>query len=306
MRPKISVLLPVYNCCKHVAASINSILNQSFTDIELIIIDGGSTDCTLNVVRSFRDERIRVFTHTERMPLIESLNEGIHVANACLIARQDADDISQPQRLASQYERFCADKNLVVLGTACFCVDEAGRFIGKAFPKEKVVFTDFKRNNEIRHGSVMFRKDVILKEGLYDPLFREVEDYELWCRLSQKNYKIANLSEFLYTYRLHKSSLSERNYQESILWYCIVEEVYFGGLEKTRIDAAFSWDFGYLYNLLSPETRKEYHRHLIAHYMTSKKYLHELREFWSLTKIDPRESSSLLREIMLERARLTG
>jgi hypothetical protein len=188
-----------------------------------------------------------------------------------------------------------------VLGTAYFCIDEEGELIEKAFPKERVEFVDFRRDNPLCHGSVMFRKAVVLKEGLYDPLFRTVEDYELWCRLSYRNYKIANLSQFLYSLRFHRARVSERNYQESLLHHCLVEEVYFRGLNKMRIKRAGA-DLRYLYSLLSPKTRKEYHKHMIVNYMKSKKYPQELREFLRLTKLDHRESGELLCKIMLERA----
>jgi glycosyltransferase involved in cell wall biosynthesis len=303
MTLKISVVLPVYNCEKYVAASVQSILDQDLKDFELIIVDGGSSDATLSILRNFHDERIIIIEHKNKTPLVESLNEGIRVAKGLLIARQDSDDISHPKRLATQYATFCSDENLAALGTAYFCMDKEGKLVAKSFPKERITLADFKEGNQICHGSVMFRKDMVLNEGLYDPLFRSVEDYELWCRLSYKNYKIANLSEHLYYLRLHNQRISERNFKESILRHCLVEEVYFGGLEKTRIDASSSNDLKYLYTLLSSDYRKEYHRHMIANFMKSKKYTQELKEFMSLAKLYPNEAARLMRNIFLERTR---
>lgn len=292
MKSKISVLMPVYNSSNFVAKSIESILNQSFGNFELVIIDGGSTDNTLKIVYSFEDRRIRVVESKKRIPLIESLNHGIQISNGEFIARQDADDISNPQRLEKQYSTFCHDKNLAVLGSSYALIDENGTITSRQFMKKQIDCKDLEEHNQLCHGSVMFRKDVVLKEGLYDVLFPTCEDYELWCRIINKGYKIANLEECLYLLRIHDSSVSAKKWKTQILYTFIVREIYFGTLKKEDIKVSMFPVGGskQLYSMLSLPVKKAYHRDLAQRYIQLNQYTNALLELAKLIRLDPKEA----------------
>jgi len=294
MRPRISVVMPVYNCENYIANAIDSILNQSFQNFELIIIDGGSDDNTLRIIHGYKDKRIRIIEQGKKTPLIESLNQGIYEAKGNIIARQDADDLSHSQRLAKQYAMFCFYRDLAVLGTFYCTIDKDGRVLKKKFLKRHVTFADLKEGNQLCHGSIMFRKDIVLKEGLYDPLFQTCEDYELYCRLSLKGYKIANLNEFLYYLRLHESSVSTVKWQEQILYACLVKDIYFGNLKKETVKKLPIKDHKHLYSILSFEGKKDYHLSLALKYIKSKKYGKGLNEFLKIAKLNPKEANRLI------------
>ena len=100
--PKISVLMPVYNGDKYLKKSINSILRQTFDDFELIIINDGSTDLSLSIIKSYQDKRIKIINNSKNIGIAYSLNKGLNKANGDYIARQDQDDISHPERFMCQ------------------------------------------------------------------------------------------------------------------------------------------------------------------------------------------------------------
>ena len=114
--------------------------------------------------------RIGIVEHDESTGIVESLNEGIRVAEGDLIARQNADDISDPQRLAKQYSRFCRDENLAVLGTSYFVIDQNGKITDTKHLKEELAFTDFSKGNQLCHGSAMFKKRSGRERRLVQPL----------------------------------------------------------------------------------------------------------------------------------------
>jgi glycosyltransferase involved in cell wall biosynthesis len=294
VKPKISVLMPVYNCEKYIGESIRSILDQSFKDFELIVIDGGSTDNTVNIVQSYKNSRLRIATHKKRLGLTESRNEGLQMARGALIALQDADDVSDSQRLAKQYSQFMLDKDLAVLGTSYICIDEKGRAIKEKTVKENVTFDDLRLGMQMCNGSMMFKKSVVLKSGCYDPLFMQCEDYELLCRLSSKGHKIMSLNEPLYYLRVHEGSVSAVKWQEQVLYTCLVKDIYFGNLKKEIIKELPTRDHKHLYSILSPEAKKDYHLSLARKYIKSKQYINGITEFLKIPKLNPKEANRLI------------
>ncbi len=294
MKPQVSVLMPVYNCENYVAESVASILNQSFKNLELIVIDGGSTDLTLEVIKKFKDKRLRIIAHQKRFGLVESRNEGLSLARGNLIALQDADDISHRQRIAKQYAYFAADNDLAVLGTSYARIDPKRRIFSEVITHTQVSFMDFKKGMPMCNGSVMFRQNILLKEGFFDPLFRQCEDYEFYCRLGQKGYKIMNLKEPLYFLREHPDRLSVSKWQEQTLYLLLIRDLYFGDLEKRQIQAPEKIDLAYFYSLLSLETKRDYHTYAIVYYVKSRAYLRCIYELLRLTKLSPKWLAKLL------------
>jgi glycosyltransferase involved in cell wall biosynthesis len=212
--PKVSVILPVYNGEPHLKSAIKSILDQTLENFELIIIDDGSKDDSLKTMKSFDDPRIQIVSRPNK-GLPATLNEGIALAKGAYIARQDQDDLSMPDRLATEVAFLDARPEVGLVGSNYIIMDESGK------PQETTrVFThpdDLKVaewiSNQFGHGSVMMRKDVVDKVGGYDTTVGIVEDYDLFTRLA-KATRIANIRRPLYKWRRTPTGMSLSNVEE--------------------------------------------------------------------------------------------
>jgi glycosyltransferase involved in cell wall biosynthesis len=218
--PKVSVLLPALNGAEYIHDSISSLLKQTYKHFELIVIDGGSTDGTIEIVRSFHDERIKLVIK-EGLGLPASLNLGIELATGKYLARQDADDLSHPNRFQKQVEFLESNPDYGLLGTHAeiWLIDEPTErsLSHPAFNNQLQFLTLF--DAYFVHGSIMARTGLLRKLGGYttDPARQPPEDYELWSRVIRET-KVANISECLYVYREIPSSLSRNtNFRETLV-----------------------------------------------------------------------------------------
>lgn len=208
--PLVSVLLPVYNCERYLADAIDSILSQTFSDFEFIIIDDGSTDRSSEVMAGFGDLRIRIIQQENR-GLAATLNRGIGLATGKYIARQDQDDLSYPERLGQQVDFMEAHPDCVLLGTWAQIM-EIDRVVNR-FHRHPVDEAELRYlmlfNNPFVHSSVMLRRTTLAQVGGYttDPERQPPEDFELWSRLARAG-GIANLGEVLLAYREIPGSMS--------------------------------------------------------------------------------------------------
>lgn len=209
--PAISAVLPVYNGEPYVREAVESVLTQTFTDFELIIINDGSTDGSCAILREFaaNDSRI-VLVERSNDGLVSALNEGIARARGGFIARMDADDVAMPERFALQHGRMAGEPELGVLGSFIRIMDKAGSIIRLGdypmTPAETARFLE--RGCPVAHPTVMMRRDAALKAGGYRKAFSHCEDYDLWLRISELGYGIANLSQPLLNYRIHGANVS--------------------------------------------------------------------------------------------------
>lgn len=215
---QVSVILPVYNAELYIEEAVNSILAQTFTDFEFIIIDDGSTDNSLVILSKLSnfDARIRLVSR-ENKGLIATLNEAISLAKSNYIARMDADDVALPTRLAKQFDFLQANPNVAVLGTCYRYIDELGKLGSKrnTFTGHEDITASFYFGNPIAHPSVMVNYQLLGKDYCYLDEYKTIEDLELWTRLSVK-YQLANLPEVLLYYRVLGSSISGKNLQLQI------------------------------------------------------------------------------------------
>jgi len=209
--PAISVVLPVFNAEAYVREAVESILGESFTDFELIIINDGSTDGSGAILRELaaRDPRIDL-TERPNAGLVSALNDGIERAQASLIARMDADDVAMPERLALQYARMVASPRLAVLGSFIRLVDATGKVIRIAdYPVTEADTAHFLEFGcPLAHPTVMMRRDAVLAAGGYRRAFAHCEDYDLWFRISEGGFGIGNLPLPLLNYRIHGENVS--------------------------------------------------------------------------------------------------
>jgi glycosyltransferase involved in cell wall biosynthesis len=207
--PGITVLMPVYNGERHVRAAIDSILAQTYRDFEFVIVDDGSTDATHEVVSSYRDSRIRLVSMAGNSGLSTALNEGLRIAGHALVARQDADDIAEPNRLERQLAVMISRPELGLLGSQAVAISEDGAPTGtvrrSVTPAAIRWFSAF--DNPFIHTSVVFRADMVRALGGFNPAYDPFsQDYDLWCRLME-SHACANLPERLVRYRVNDSSI---------------------------------------------------------------------------------------------------
>jgi glycosyltransferase involved in cell wall biosynthesis len=207
--PAVSVLMPVYNTERFVAETTESVLAQTFGDFELIAIDDGSTDRSREILECFakRDPRVRVVSRPNR-GLVATLNEGLALAKAPLIARIDADDLCHPQRFEKQVQTLNEDGRLVAVGSCSAAIDEEGNALGDyptPLSHEDIEKQHLRGQSSIHHPSVMFRTEAVRRLGGYRELV-PCEDFDLWLRLGEIG-RLANRPENLITKRLFPGSI---------------------------------------------------------------------------------------------------
>jgi glycosyltransferase involved in cell wall biosynthesis len=209
--PLVSVIMPVYNGRRYVYEAVDSILAQTFSDFEFIIIDDGSTDGTSNILKHYaaKDQRIRLVSRPNQ-GVSRSLVEGLALAQAPLVARMDADDISLPTRFEKQVKFLQDNPDHVLIGCRCLLIDPDGYPICEkrdiALTHEQIDGLLMKMSWPLVHPAVMMRAEALKKIGGYDPRYRTNQDHDLFLRLAEVG-KLANYPEVLLEYRQHFKSV---------------------------------------------------------------------------------------------------
>lgn len=212
-KPRISVVMPVYNTERYLKEAIDSILEQTYTNFELIAINDGSKDGSAQIIDHYAkiDKRV-IAVHQENKGLVATLNRGIEMARGEFIARMDADDVSFPRRFEQQINVFDKNPDVVLVAGGFEIIDEEGEFMYR-----EVVPTsdrDIKRSmllrNPVAHGSVTFRKDACETVGCYSDAHGPTEDFELWSRLATIG-KFAALEETIFRWRINRKGISSNN-----------------------------------------------------------------------------------------------
>lgn len=215
--PLVSVVMSVFNGEQYVRSAIDSILSQTHSNLEFIIIDDGSSDATLSILKQYVDPRVRLISRPNR-GLANSLNEGIAIARGKYIARQDADDISKPERLSLQISYLERRHDIGLLGCNYSAIDNDDQPL---YSTESLTHPDdlklaeFVLLNQLCHGSVLFRRCVFDRVGPYDPTARFNEDFDLWIRFNRV-CGIANLAEPLYLWRRNPNGISLLHAEEQL------------------------------------------------------------------------------------------
>ena len=207
--PKVTVLMPVYNGQKYLRKAIDSILNQTFTDFEFLIINDGSTDNTEKIIKSYSDPRIRLINNKKNLGLVTSLNNGIDLAKGKYIARMDCDDISLPNRLKYQLKFMDNNPKIKISGTWAKTIGDKKKIPLKKYTKPKDIKANLLFETAFIHPTVIIKKIIIKKYNLYyDKHFQHSEDKELWERASNY-FPLANLNKILLLRRVHAKSISK-------------------------------------------------------------------------------------------------
>lgn len=235
--------MPIYNCELYINEAIDSILNQTFADFELLLIDDCSTDTTLGICKSYEDIRIVIIEKEQNSGYTDSLNYGLSIAKGEYIARMDGDDISLPTRFEKQITFLNQNHHVKLCGTAF-------QFIGRdKIVKHPTNHEEIKVklcfNTAFCHPSIMARKE-IFKLNLYDKNFEPAEDYDLWSRLVFQ-VNLANLPEVLLRYRVHEKQISNEKNAVQIFNSYLIRKRIFSKLLST--DVVESTDFRIFLNL---------------------------------------------------------
>lgn len=213
----ISVIMSVYNAEKYLAQSISSILNQTYKDFEFLIINDCSTDKSVKIIKEFLqdDNRIDLIDNRIRLGLTKNLNRAIDQSKGELIARMDADDISEPDRFEKQASFLAENPKIGVLGSCAIDIDEEGNQIGERnvpITNEGIISTLYKVN-PMCHPSIMYRKKIIERIGLYDERYRVVQDYDLWFRCAAAGILMHNLEDRLLQYRINDDYTARKSFK---------------------------------------------------------------------------------------------
>ena len=217
--PTISVIMSVYNGEQYLEDAINSMLCQTASDFEFIVIDDGSTDGTTKLLQQYRssDDRIQVLHHAN-VGLTASLNIGIRQARGEFIARMDSDDRADPYRLEAQLAYLRKHSECVALGSRLRLIDPDGDSLGDSQPPvqhDDIVESLYQGIGSLPHPSVLMRRTAVESVGGYRESFRYAQDLDLWLRLAEIG-QLANLTEPLLNYRLHLNSITNEKRREQL------------------------------------------------------------------------------------------
>jgi glycosyltransferase involved in cell wall biosynthesis len=231
-KPEISVVMGVYNAAPYLREAIESILNQTFTNFEFIIINDGSTDESAEIIKSYKDSRL-VIIEQENRGLTKSLNIGLKNARADYIARIDADDIALPDRFQLQYDFLESNPDFFIVGGAYEVINEKGEYIYTNYPP--VTWEEILQRRPsfpIAHPTVLYRKKIIIENGGYDERYWKLpsEDFLLWNRIvNTTDYKIANVDKPIIKYRLTFGSLTDSATKSNKILSGLIRRIISGG-----------------------------------------------------------------------------
>ena len=206
---KITVLMPVHNTEKYVAEAVSSILRQTFKEFELLVINDGSTDKSMDIMRAFNDHRIRIVDQS-KAGIAAALNNGIQLARGTFIARFDADDICYPHRLEEQYNFLTQNPDYILVGSDVDYIDSEGKFLfhyGNKSRSDDEIRAAIDLRCPLIHSTVCYNASIVRQLGGYNTRAHTFEDYFLWTKLIHHG-KVMNLAKPLISVRLNPESLS--------------------------------------------------------------------------------------------------
>lgn len=204
--PVVTVLLPVYNGDAFLDEAIQSILSQSYTDFELLIVNDGSTDRSCDIIQSYSDSRIRLIHNETNLGLISTLNKGLALAQGEYIARMDCDDISLSHRLMKQVDFMERNTDVGLCGSWLEQFSDAVERVWKVPNLDAEIRCEMLFNSVLYHPTVMIRKQILDQYALRYEDCLHAEDYALWLRIMER-CKVANIPEVLVRYRQHTNQI---------------------------------------------------------------------------------------------------
>ena len=291
---KVSVIMSVYNSEEVVRESINSILCQTLKDIELIVINDGSTDSTIDILSSFNDPRV-VLIDQENLGLTKSLIKAAKLAKGRYLARQDSDDVSLLNRLEKQIDYLEKNKDIALVGTQSIQIDEDGENIGKIdlLREYDDILENIATLNQFVHGSIMMRRSVYEAVGGYRREFRYSQDYDLFLRISEQ-YKVENLSDYLYKSR-HNRNMVSLTHKEDQLYFSECARVLASQRANGDIDQLDKKSkLPIVKRNENSNSKLNYHRHLISSFIRKGNVIKVRKHAIALLKTRPTDMHTWL------------
>jgi glycosyltransferase involved in cell wall biosynthesis len=216
--PRVTVLMPVYDGAAFIRGAITSVLEQTFGDLELLVLDDCSPDESAELAMSFGDSRVRVVRNDRNIGQVATLNRGLREARGEYVARLDQDDVCLPARFERQVALLDTVQSVAVVGTWVDVVDEHGRKVDelrtRLDERADAILLILENRLPLAHPSVMFRRDPVLAVDGYDEAVRYCEDMDLWRRLVLAGYDLRVVPEPLLRYRVHEGQQSHRHWDE--------------------------------------------------------------------------------------------
>ncbi len=201
--------MSVYNAERYLRKAIESMLNQTFRDFEFLIINDGSTDSSVEILKSYRDPRIKIINNKKNIGLAKSLNKGLQVARGEYIARHDSDDISLPKRFEKQVEFLDSNSQTALVGSWAEVIDEfeEPKEVWHSLSQPHLLRWKLLFKNQFAHCAAMFRKSAVMQMGGYSEELSSAQDYDLWSRISF-SWEVANIPEVLVKWRKWGKNIS--------------------------------------------------------------------------------------------------
>lgn len=210
MKIKTSVILSARNCRSYISKSIDSILNQSYKDFELVVVDDNSSDGTYEILKKYSklDKRIKIYRNQKKLGLAASLNRALEYSNGDYIFRMDGDDIAVRNRLDIQLSFMIKNPQIILSGGGAYIIDDQGKIIKQHTPGcLEVSHKDLLKKNQLYHPTIVFKNN---NDIYYRDKFIYSQDYDLYLRLSEKGYNIANIKDPVIYYRISHSAERRR------------------------------------------------------------------------------------------------
>jgi glycosyltransferase involved in cell wall biosynthesis len=207
--PFVSVVLPVRDGARYVAAAIGSVLEQTHHELELIVVDDGSADATATIVAGVADDRLRLLRQ-DAGGVAAALTRGLAASSGPYVARMDADDLSLPERVARQVAFLERRPSVGLVVSGVQLIDEAGKDLDVLVlpARDDALRRRLLLRNPITHGAVLMRREAVESAGGYRNDYGANEDYDLWRRIA-RDWELAAMPEILYRHRLHAAAVTE-------------------------------------------------------------------------------------------------
>lgn len=223
---KVSVIIPVYNSSKYIKECLDSVIKQTYKNLEIIIVDDNSTDNSIEIIKSYNDKRIKIIESKENVGAAESRNKGIDAATGDYLCFIDSDDFWKLNKIEKQV-RFINNKEFIYAGYSYY---KKGRTHSVKVPKQ-IDYNESLKNTTIFTSTVMFNMKKLKKEEIYMPNIRRGQDQATWWKVLKKGIKAYGINEVLAFYRVGEKSLSSNKLKAlKRTWYILKRE----NLGKTR------------------------------------------------------------------------
>lgn len=287
MTPEVSIIMSTYNSAATVGEAVASILNQSYDDFEFLIVNDGSTDRTDEILAGFHDPRLRIIDNGSNIGLTRSLNKAIAASHGRYIARQDADDISMPERLQKQTAFLDEHPEVALLGTSRATLDDAGRMVSTTIMPEEPDFRRLLKSNCLVHGSIMIRREILLELGCYNEDFRQSQDYELWLRVA-RTQRIMNLQEPLYGVRRHSERVTLTKLPQAILFRLLAVNMARGDVSPEVMEQVRRAGIETYYDELRHQDKIKFHQAAKSKYLKYKFFDEASHHLEKIANLEPR------------------